>query len=125
MDTSVFFSECLCGPCAWHEYDPIRYLEDAEGDLPSHHDYTFEFNQGRICMEYVYEYPEDYHSHSWSFRAEPLPRWDFELQSRWFPIHPGRIPTGDPHYMDRHMETQLSYATWLLFNFFLVFVFLS
>ena len=121
----MFFLECLCGPCAWHKYDPIRYLEDAEEDLPSHHDYTFEFNQGRICMEYVYEYPADYYSHSWSFRAEPLPRWDFELQSRWFPIHPGRIPTGDPHYMDRHMETQLSYATWLLFNFFLVFVFLS
>mgnify|MGYP001798579271 CR=1 FL=1 len=108
MDTSVIFSECLCGPCAWHEYDPIRYLEDAEGDLPSHHDYTFEFNQGRIIVEYVYEYPEDYHSHSWSFRADPLPRHYFELKSRWFPIH----PLDDPHYMDRLMQTRLSYAAW-------------
>ena len=59
VDTSVFFSECLCGPCAWHEYDRIRYLEDAEGDLPSQQVYIFEFNQGRICVEFVYDRPSD------------------------------------------------------------------
>ena len=62
----------------------------------------------RIIVEYVYEYPEDYHSHSWSFCADPLPRHYFELKSRWFPIH----PLDDPHYMDRLMQTRLSYAAW-------------
>ena len=63
-------------------------------------------------MEYVYEYPADYHSHSWFFRADPLPRRDFELRSRWFSIHPGHIPTDEPHCLDRLMETRLSYAAW-------------
>ena len=112
MDTRAFFTECLCGPCLWHEYNSLRYLDDADRDHPSHRDYTFEFNQGRICLEYVYQYPADYHSPSCIFRAEPLPRRLFELRSRWFPIHPGRIPLEDPQYMERLLETRLRCATW-------------
>ena len=63
-------------------------------------------------MEFVYEYPADYQSISWFFRAEPLPRRVFVLRSHWFPIHPGRIPLDDPHYMDILMETRLSCAVW-------------
>ena len=73
-----FDTECLCGPCNYR----LPYT------LPSqslhHHDYSFQFNQGRLCVHYGYDIVLERHVLSMKRNSIPFPREEFELKLRPF-----------------------------------------